>query len=171
MNKRDLVELISTLPPKPGPATLHALQVRSALSSGSYLDFFRLYHQAPNMSGYLMDQFLERERFKTFLHLCKAYRPSLTIDFFATRLGFVPSFHFGTVDEDAKSKLKSKAKSGEEGGFKVSKKELKDVFMWIRKSGVEVSKGDVDCKAATVVLNQLVSDINSRGVDIKGQIH
>lgn len=172
LNKRDLVELISTLPAQPGSSTLHALQVRSALSSGSYLDFFRLYHQAPNMSGYLMDQFLERERFKTFLLLCKAYRPSLTIEFFATRLGFVPSFHFGALDQKGgDAKTKSKSKAGDESGFKVSKKELKDAFIWIRKSGVEVSKGDVDCKAATIVLNQLVSEINSKGVDIKGQIH
>ena len=155
MNKRDLAQLISTLPSTPGPATAHALQVRSALSSGSYHYFFRLYHTAPNMSGYLMDQFLERERFKTFLHLCKAYRPTLTISFFATRLGFVTSYN---VNESA-------------GDAKVSKKELKDTFLWIRKSGVVVEKGDVDCKAACLILNARVSEIQAAGVDIKGQIH
>ena len=39
MNKHDLVELISALPAELGPATQHALQVRSALSTGSYHDF------------------------------------------------------------------------------------------------------------------------------------
>jgi hypothetical protein len=155
MNKHDLVELISALPAELGPATQHALQVRSALSTGSYHDFFRLYHQAPNMSGYLMDQFLERERFKTFLQLCKSYRPSLTIDFFATRLGFVPMYD----------------QTNQKAPVKVSKKELKDTFLWIRKSGVEISKGDVDCKAATIILNQLVQEIQQKGIDIKGQIH
>ncbi|CEP12380.1 hypothetical protein [Parasitella parasitica] len=36
----------------------HALMVRSTLAKGNYHTFFRLYETAPNMGGYLMDQFV-----------------------------------------------------------------------------------------------------------------
>ena len=50
----------------------HALQVRSALSTSNYHRFFKLYVSAPQMGGYLMDQFVERERVRAMLILCKA---------------------------------------------------------------------------------------------------
>lgn len=154
LNKRDLTELISSVSASPGPAVQHALQVRSSLSMGDYHSFFRLYHQSPNMSGYLIDQFLERERLRTCLKLVRAYRPTLTIEFFATHLGFVG------LDERT-NQISSK----------VGKRELKDTFLWIKKKGVPVEKGDIDCKNAVGILVELVSDLESKGVDIKGQMH
>jgi hypothetical protein len=50
----------------------HALLVRSAMATGNYHRLFKLYQDAPNMGGYLMDQFIERERIQALIILCKA---------------------------------------------------------------------------------------------------
>lgn len=50
----------------------HALNVRSSLATGNFHRFFILYRNAPNMGGYLMDQFCERERVRALIVLCKA---------------------------------------------------------------------------------------------------
>lgn len=41
---------------------LHALQVRKSLSTGNYGRFFKLYNNAPNMGGFLMEIFIEKHR-------------------------------------------------------------------------------------------------------------
>jgi hypothetical protein len=70
----DINKLISELSPvhRKDPAVQHALEVRSALSQNNYFRFFRLYSNAPNMGGYLMDKFLDRERVQAMLIMCKA---------------------------------------------------------------------------------------------------
>lgn len=40
----------------------HALNVRKALASGNFGRFFKLYRNAPNMGGYLMDVFIDKHR-------------------------------------------------------------------------------------------------------------
>jgi hypothetical protein len=50
----------------------HALMVRSALAKGNYHNFFRLYETAPNMGGYLLDQFVGRKRIDALIVICKA---------------------------------------------------------------------------------------------------
>ncbi|MBM6387306.1 MAG: hypothetical protein JSY10_25450 [Paenibacillus sp.] len=50
----------------------HALNVRSSLATGNFHRFFILYRNAPNMGGYLIDQFCERERVRALIVLCKA---------------------------------------------------------------------------------------------------
>jgi hypothetical protein len=57
---------------KQNPAIKHALQVRSVLAAGNYHRFFRLYLEAPNMGGYLMDSFIVRERMASLAIVCKA---------------------------------------------------------------------------------------------------
>ena len=47
---------------KADPGVQHALQTAAALATSNYVRFFRLYADAPNMGGYLMDHFVERER-------------------------------------------------------------------------------------------------------------
>lgn len=51
----------------------HALNVRSSLATGNFHRFFILYKTAPNMGGYLIDQFCERVRVQSLIILCKAY--------------------------------------------------------------------------------------------------
>jgi hypothetical protein len=150
LNRRDLVELIGGLKSeKVGPAVTHALAVRSALSSGDYLTFFKFYHEAPNMSSYLMDHFLHRERLRTSLKLVRAYRPTLTVNFFCINLGF-----------------KRPSSSPDP-----SRKELNAAFEWLRGIGLTVKKGDIDCKVAVPIIQEQYTDLATSGVDIKGQIH
>jgi hypothetical protein len=40
----------------------HALNVRKCLASGNFGRFFKLYRDAPNMGGYMMDVFIDKIR-------------------------------------------------------------------------------------------------------------
>lgn len=51
----------------------HALMVRSSLAKGNYHKFFKLYENAPNMGGYLIDQFVGRKRVDALIVICRAY--------------------------------------------------------------------------------------------------
>ncbi|KAJ1960544.1 hypothetical protein GGI12_003739 [Dipsacomyces acuminosporus] len=73
---------------KQDPAVKHALEVRSATATGNYHRFFKLYLGAPNMGGYLMDNFVDRERCAALRAMCKAYRPRLGISFISNELAF-----------------------------------------------------------------------------------
>ncbi|KAG0767124.1 hypothetical protein G6F29_004134 [Rhizopus arrhizus] len=66
----------------------HALMVRSSLAKGNYHKFFRLYENAPNMGGYLIDQFANRERIDSLIVICKAYKMSIPLSYIAKELSF-----------------------------------------------------------------------------------
>ncbi|KAI8978915.1 SAC3/GANP/Nin1/mts3/eIF-3 p25 family-domain-containing protein [Pilobolus umbonatus] len=66
----------------------HALLVRSSLATSNYHQFFYLYRTAPNMGGYLMDQFCERERVRALIILCKACRPELPLNYIQEEFAF-----------------------------------------------------------------------------------
>ncbi|KAH8552261.1 SAC3/GANP/Nin1/mts3/eIF-3 p25 family-domain-containing protein [Umbelopsis sp. PMI_123] len=99
-------------------AVQHALQVRSSLATSNYHRFFLLYKETPNMGNYLIHQFIERERIYALRTMCKAYRPSIDIEFIRKELAFENTqdlFKFleklkisGTLDDqslDAKNAL------------------------------------------------------------------
>lgn len=69
-------------------AVLHALNVRSAIAVGNYTQLFKLYNEAPNMSAYLMDLFVPRERSIALNTMLKAYRPTLSISHLVKVLSF-----------------------------------------------------------------------------------
>ena len=59
-----MASLLAQLTPaeKTDPGVHHALQVHAALATSNYVRFFHLFNTAPNMSGYILDHFVERER-------------------------------------------------------------------------------------------------------------
>ncbi|TPX39576.1 hypothetical protein SeMB42_g06326 [Synchytrium endobioticum] len=93
MNRTELNTIMAelTLEQKQSTSIAHALRVRKATNSTDYHTFFKNYLNAPNMAGYLMDHFVERERIRGLRVMCKAFRPSLSVSLVATQLGFVDS--------------------------------------------------------------------------------
>lgn len=73
-NKTDMNDMLAELTPtdKTHPWIKHALDVRSALALGNYHKFFRLYLEAQNLGGYLMDLFIERERLAALANMSRA---------------------------------------------------------------------------------------------------
>ncbi len=63
------------------PCIKHACEVRRAVLSNDYSLFFQLYRNAPNMSAYLMDFYLDRMRTIALEIICTAYRPSVSPSF------------------------------------------------------------------------------------------
>ncbi|XP_078169106.1 SAC3/GANP/Nin1/mts3/eIF-3 p25 family isoform X2 [Carex rostrata] len=90
-NKRDLLSSMAglSIQSKQDDAVKHALKVRSAVSSGNYLLYFRLYKAAPNLNTCLMDLYVENIRFEAVKSMSKAYRPTLPVRYVAQVLGFV----------------------------------------------------------------------------------
>jgi hypothetical protein len=72
-NKTDLNDMLAELThaDKSQMWIKHALDVRSSLALGNYHKFFKLYLQADNMGSYLMDMFVERERFSALANMSR----------------------------------------------------------------------------------------------------
>uniref|UniRef100_A0A0E0L3H9 PCI domain-containing protein n=1 Tax=Oryza punctata TaxID=4537 RepID=A0A0E0L3H9_ORYPU len=89
-NKRDLLSSLASLSKqaKQDEAVKHALAVHSAVSSGNYVLFFKLYKQAPNLNSCLMDLYVERMRFEAVKCMSKSYRPTIPVGYVAQILGF-----------------------------------------------------------------------------------
>lgn len=70
----DMASLLAQLTPteKADPGVHHALQIQASLATSNYVRFFRLFNAAPNMSGYILDHFVERERMSALAILSKA---------------------------------------------------------------------------------------------------
>ncbi|KAJ2380436.1 hypothetical protein GGI05_006307, partial [Coemansia sp. RSA 2603] len=89
-NKADIIAALAAMTPeeRQDPAVQHALSVRKAVATGDYHSFFKLYIAAPNMAGYLMDNFADRERCLALQKMCKAFRPKLKLATIASELAF-----------------------------------------------------------------------------------
>uniref|UniRef100_A0A0D9YGZ1 PCI domain-containing protein n=1 Tax=Oryza glumipatula TaxID=40148 RepID=A0A0D9YGZ1_9ORYZ len=90
-NKRDLLSSMASLPKeaKQDRTVKHALAVHSAVSSGNYVLFFKLYKTAPDLNSCLMDLYVERMRFEAIKCISKSYRPTLPVKYAAQVLGFM----------------------------------------------------------------------------------
>lgn len=95
LHTRNLTEintvLVNLTPAQRSDANIaHALAVRKSMACSNYPKLFRLYLEAPNMSGYLMDNFIDRERISALATVCKVYKPTLLLDQMSAKvLGFV----------------------------------------------------------------------------------
>ncbi|KAK6333862.1 hypothetical protein TWF730_004045 [Orbilia blumenaviensis] len=89
-NRTDMNDILASLTQaeKEDRAVLHALAVRSAVAAGNFHRFFKLYLDAPNMGGYLMDSFIDRERLAALASICKSYRPDVPFRHITEELGF-----------------------------------------------------------------------------------
>lgn len=85
----ELLQTIATLSDeqKSQPCVSHALAVRSSIATSNYDSLFNLYMSAPCLSGYLMDQFVNRERIKALKIICHSFRPTFKLK--DLNLGFI----------------------------------------------------------------------------------
>ncbi|KAI9905254.1 hypothetical protein PsorP6_013889 [Peronosclerospora sorghi] len=65
---------------------VHALSVRQAVAMNDYHLFFKLYVDAPNMAGYLMDVMVPAIRLSALRAMCKAYRPRISVHYLCEEL-------------------------------------------------------------------------------------
>lgn len=77
-----------TLKDKQNKAIKHALKVVNALDSNNYRIIFKEYKRAPNMSGYLMDLFIDRLRVFALQTISVAYVMGVEIKLVADDLAF-----------------------------------------------------------------------------------
>jgi SAC3/GANP family len=61
-------------------SSMHAIQVVNAVGGNDFRTFFRLYEDAPNMSGYLLDFLVKRVRDGAFESIVAAYRPHVSVE-------------------------------------------------------------------------------------------
>eukprot|EP00003_Mantamonas_plastica_P024594 TRINITY_DN460_c0_g1_i10.p2 TRINITY_DN460_c0_g1~~TRINITY_DN460_c0_g1_i10.p2 ORF type:complete len:287 (+),score=94.89 TRINITY_DN460_c0_g1_i10:1489-2349(+) len=69
-------------------AVRHAVQVHEAVEYGNYAKFWKLHDSAPNLSAYLMDQMVSRVRNHAMRCITKAFRPTISVDYLQSQLGF-----------------------------------------------------------------------------------
>ncbi|CAI4232401.1 unnamed protein product [Auanema sp. JU1783] len=86
----DISTLLKEITPKLRRDTCikFALQVRESVALGNYVKFFRLFKDAPKMSAFIMDLFIERERKRALKSIFQAYRPTYPLSKIEDLLAF-----------------------------------------------------------------------------------
>jgi hypothetical protein len=87
------------------PFIVHALRVRAAAALDNYFALFQLYAQAPGHAGFVMDTFIEAERFAALQTICRAYSPHVPTIIAARHLGFDTAEECGEWATDHGAKL------------------------------------------------------------------
>lgn len=122
-NRTDMNDILASLTPaeKEDRAILHALAVRSAVAGGNFHRFFKLYLDAPNMGGYLMDSFIDRERLAALAAICRSYRPDIPFRHITEELGFENDAECEAfiVKHNAGNFIKTKESSKDDGTNKI----------------------------------------------------
>jgi SAC3 family protein LENG8/THP3 len=146
------------------PAIRHALDVRAAVASSNFHQLTYLYSNAVNMSSFMMDHFMERERVKALQIITKAYRPTLPLDFITKQLAFGVRDDFGRIRVKKEECVKFLEKYS--GVEVVEGAELRGDT---NANGLIVDDGkSLDCKGAYHVFIEAALVFSK--VDIKGQI-
>lgn len=88
--------LVSELTPqeKGTPEVRHAIAVHMAMATGNYHKLFVLYAKAPNMGGYIMDHYADRERCAALITMGRAYVLNTNTVY---RCLLSPSFRYKTL--------------------------------------------------------------------------
>lgn len=87
------LEITKLLGHNGGPALEHALQVREAVATSDYLQFFRLHKDVPNLGDRLTQRIAPTMRLRALKRITKAFRPSLDLTVCTDWLGL------GSIDE------------------------------------------------------------------------
>ncbi|KAJ3004654.1 hypothetical protein HKX48_001110, partial [Thoreauomyces humboldtii] len=161
-NRTELIKVIGELNEreKGGQSIKHALNVRTAIAIGDYHRLFLLYNTCPKMSMYLMDQFIERERFRAMKVMCRAYRETLPVAHIANELGFVDA---ADLVADSATEIAR--------GRKACTKWLKGLtpkVAWV--DNIANGSGSLTTRPSLATFAALVESSKMKGVDIKGQL-
>jgi SAC3/GANP family len=70
------------------PAVSHALQVRACIHLDNYHRFFQLYKHTPNLGNCILDMMIDARRLHALQRVCRAYKPSVPVDFIVQELAF-----------------------------------------------------------------------------------
>lgn len=66
----------------------HALKVREAYNTENYWKFFQLYMNAPKLSARVIDFMIVNIRVQALKEICKAFKPSIGLEFLSKALGY-----------------------------------------------------------------------------------
>jgi hypothetical protein len=63
------------------PWVQHALNVRKAIQTDNYFDFFQLFKQTPNLGKYILNLMLNTWRIQALQKIMKAYKPRVEVSY------------------------------------------------------------------------------------------
>eukprot|EP00889_Picochlorum_renovo_P007367 jgi/Picre1/34397/NNA_001866.t1 len=174
-SKGELVGLLNTLQEVGStpnmsnhPNIKHALRVRRALVSQNYALFFKLYESAPALGRALMDLVVPKLRFLALTQFVSAFKPSLSLSFISSVLGFQRPDVNNTLLQKYSSKAEKKVSGsstvlpgcsraefeGKHRGEDSIDDALAECIAWLRECKAVLldeslgSSGVVDCKAS-----------------------
>ncbi|TYJ52168.1 hypothetical protein B9479_007241 [Cryptococcus floricola] len=151
-NQSDMASLMAQLTDaeKLDPVIKHALDVHASLATSNYHRFFRLFLEAPNMSGYIMDHFVERERMSALAIMSKAYL-TLPLQIIYRTLAFDTEEETHQFLNSHSAAVYTNALQHDQHGFRTATRDL----VW-------------DCRKAHAACQKGIEKY--RVVDLKGQV-